>query len=399
MRILSCQSPYGQGGVGQHFAQLVEETKQRNALVHYYNEAPAPEDEKDGREIATPLFSWLHQWTPVRYSPSWSSYLKNECFDRRVAAALETPAERFMGFVGQALHSFHRAEGIGVDTLELVAVNSHVNNVQRLHQQAVEDTGIRDTWLNEMQRRKILAEYDKADRIYVHSEYTRTSFLEAGMPSEKLERTILEVAPRFEPPETRPDDDRFRVVYVGRLDATKGIPLLLNAFHQLPDPAQLTLVGGWSTSRMRRYMQRWQEKEPRLRIAPGDPLPVLHQADVFAHPSYEDGFGYAPKEALACNVPVIVTEDTGMKESVVEGQNGYIIPTGDEEALLDRLRHLQAGHTLPIQSEPTETESDVPTSEVIPQYAKVQDDEGRDEEPRRDASKTPPRHSVRRTAS
>jgi glycosyltransferase involved in cell wall biosynthesis len=73
---------------------------------------------------------------------------------------------------------------------------------------------------------------------------------------------------------------------------------------------------------------------------------VLHTADVFVHPSYEDGFGYAPMEALACNVPVIVTEDTGMKESVVDGHNGYIIPTGDGDALLDRLRRLCNGPAL-----------------------------------------------------
>lgn len=346
MRVLACQSPYGQGGVGQHFAQLVEETRHEGHLAHYYNASPPPGDEDQGREVSTPVFSWLHRWTPVRYSVAWSSYLKNQCFDGRVAARLTEPVDRFMGFTGQSLHSFRRARALGVDTLELVAVNSHVDNVKRLHERAAQDTGIRDTWLNGMQRRKILAEYEEADRIFVHSEYTRTSFLDAGIPGSKLERTTLEVDARFQPPPSRPDDDLFRVVYVGRLDATKGIPLLLNAFHRLPDPAELTLVGGWGTRRMRRYMEQWQAKEPRLRIAPGDPLPVLHRADVFVHPSYEDGFGYAPQEALACNVPVIVTEDTGMKESVVDGQNGFIIPTGDVDALFDRLIRLYDGNAL-----------------------------------------------------
>ena len=90
-------------------------------------------------------------------------------------------------------------------------------------------------------------------------------------------------------------------------------------------------------------MEDWITREPRIKIRPGDPLPVLHTADVFVNPSYQDGLGYAPLEALACNVPVIVTEDTGMKESVVDGQNGYIIPTGDGAALLDRLCRLCDG--------------------------------------------------------
>lgn len=352
MRILSCQSPYGQGGVGQHFAQLVRETKQRHELVHYYNPAPDPDDGPAGRPLSSALFPWLYDWTPVRYSTSWANYLKNECFDRCVAATLDQPAERFMGFVGQSLHSFRRARELGTETLELVAVNSHVDNVWRLHQRAAADTGIQDSWLNRVHRRKMKAEYALADRIFVHSEYTRASFLEAGIPRSKLQRTILRTDSRFRPSPTPPRGDRFHVVYVGRLDATKGVPLLLEAFSHLPQHAELTLVGGWASRRMRRYLTAWQAKESRIRIAPGDPLPVLHTADVFVHPSYEDGFGYAPMEALTCNVPVIVTEDTGMKESVVDDQNGYIIPTGDGAALLDRLRRLCDGAPLSNPSSP-----------------------------------------------
>ena len=66
-------------------------------------------------------------------------------------------------------------------------------------------------------------------------------------------------------------------------------------------------------------------------------MPHLRRADVLAHASYSDGFGYAPMEALACGVPVIVTEDTGMKEHVEEGVNGYVVPTGDVDALVERL--------------------------------------------------------------
>ena len=63
---------------------------------------------------------------------------------------------------------------------------------------------------------------------------------------------------------------------------------------------------------------------------------------VCVHPSFTDGFGLAPAEALACGVPVIVTEDTGMKELVEEGVNGYIVPTGSWEAILERLKHLRS---------------------------------------------------------
>jgi len=50
-------------------------------------------------------------------------------------------------------------------------------------------------------------------------------------------------------------------------------------------------------------------------------------------------------EAIACGVPVIVTENTGMKEYVKEGVNGYIVPTGSYKAILERLEYLDDAKT------------------------------------------------------
>ena len=45
---------------------------------------------------------------------------------------------------------------------------------------------------------------------------------------------------------------------------------------------------------MRRHMARITTQDPRIRLRPGDPLPHLWRADVCVHPTYEDGFAYAP---------------------------------------------------------------------------------------------------------
>jgi glycosyltransferase involved in cell wall biosynthesis len=210
-----------------------------------------------------------------------------------------------------------------------------------MHRKAAKQHGVRDTWLNEALLRKTMREYEIADFIYVHSDYTRQSLLAEGIEPAKLLTTHLAVNAKFTPPARRPDDGVFRVVYIGRIDTTKGIPLLLEAFSRLSERnAELTLVGGWSTGAMKKFMKSWMARDPRIKMAPGDPLPALQRADVYVHPTYEDGFAYSPMEALACGVPVIVTEDTGMKEHVVEGVNGYIVPTGNWEALLERMEHV-----------------------------------------------------------
>jgi glycosyltransferase involved in cell wall biosynthesis len=195
--------------------------------------------------------------------------------------------------------------------------------------------------LNQAQIRKTLREYALADRIYVHSEYVRQSFLDAGIPAKKLVRTVLRPDPRFVPPQRRPEDNTLRIAYVGRVEMTKGIALLLEAFDRLSvSNAELRIVGGWSTRSVRRRLQRRIAQDPRITVQPGDPLPVLQKADVFVHPSYEDGFGYAPMEALACGVPVVVTEDTGMKEYVRDGINGFVVPTGSVDAIVAALENL-----------------------------------------------------------
>src|SRR5207248_1915609 len=177
------------------------------------------------------------------------------------------------------------------------------------------------------------------------SEYSRSSFMEEGIADNRLIRIKYPIDARFSAAATRPDDE-FRVVYTGTITVTKGVPVLLDAFARLADPdARLTLIGGSSTRGMRRYLESRLREDSRVSIAPGDPLPHLQSAHVYVHPSFQEGFGYAPMEALACGVPVIVTEDTGMKEHVREGVNGFVVPTGDADAILDRLEYL-ARHPL-----------------------------------------------------
>jgi len=341
MRVLACNSDYGAGGVGQHFAQMVETTRDAGCLGYYYAPEVRPNDPKGRPLEAKQWQDWLIRYTPVRFSPAWRSHLINELFDRQVARRLKPPLDRYMGFVGKSRRTFQQARALGAEELELLAANTHVENLENRHAAAEEQHGIDDSWLNDAQRRKTLREYELADTIYVHSQYTRRSFLTAGIPPGKLERIYLHVHPHFHPPVDRPTGETFRIAYVGRVEATKGIPLLLDAFSRLRTAdKQLTLVGGWSTRAMRKHVEPWLEDD-RVRLSPGDPLPVLHRADAFVHPTYEDGFGYAPMEALACGVPVIVTEDTGMKEYVRPDVNGYIVPTGNARAIAHHLDHLR----------------------------------------------------------
>ena len=98
-------------------------------------------------------------------------------------------------------------------------------------------------------------------------------------------------------------------------------------------------MGSFSSHGLRKYVTERAEGDRRITLREhGDPLEVLRGAHVFVHPSFEDGFGYAPMEALAVGVAVIVTDQTGMAEYVEEGVNGSVVPAGDVGVLGERLR-------------------------------------------------------------
>ena len=118
--------------------------------------------------------------------------------------------------------------------------------------------------------------------------------------------------------------------------------VLIEAWRRIGDPqTTLTLVGG-TPRRPWIGICAVSGRGRSDRIASGDPLPYLHRADVLVHPSYEDGLALSPLEALACGVPVLVTQDTGMKEYDIGGRNGFVLPTGDVDALVEHLELLRS---------------------------------------------------------
>jgi glycosyltransferase involved in cell wall biosynthesis len=336
VKTFACRAAYGSGGLGQHLAELVEDARAAGSLAAYYACAPRADDPA-GRAIREPFAPLLARWTPMRFSPGRSASLGFELFDRAVAQVVE-PGDVHVGFSLQSLRTFEAARTRGCAELRLVSPTCHVDYVRRRYEEAYQRHPIEHSWLDETQCRRARREYELADTIVIASDYVRESFLEAGFSEERLDRFDLSAPPRFAPG-MRPDDGVFRVVYVGALSVAKGTPLLVEAFSRLEAPeAELWLVGGCGTRGMRRWLAARCASDQRIRLAPGDPLPQLQRANIYVHPSYQDGSPYAPLEALACGVPVIVTEDTGTKEMVREGENGRVISTGSVSSILKALR-------------------------------------------------------------
>jgi glycosyltransferase involved in cell wall biosynthesis len=63
----------------------------------------------------------------------------------------------------------------------------------------------------------------------------------------------------------------------------------------------------------------------------GDASMVINNLTIFVLPSVSEGFSISTIEAMACNVPVIVTRSGGPEEFVINGQNGIIVDCDEEQ--------------------------------------------------------------------
>jgi glycosyltransferase involved in cell wall biosynthesis len=332
--VVSSTGPYGSGGLGQHLAELVEALRATGNLAGYLTPRPAPQDAgRLGVAVGLPRTARLALKASARASPGLRVLAGNVAFDIAASRRLPADAEHLLVFNGQALRHIVVARRLGYRSVGLVSANAHLAYEARQFDRAWRQYPIERPWAARSVPRN-LAEYAAADYVHVSSRYVWESFVSEGFPEERLRLFPLVPNERFQIRRSPPSVSTFNVVYVGSLSVHKGVPLLIDAVRSLPhDDLRLVLVGGWGTRGMRRHIEAACAADPRVEVSPGDPLPHLLQAGVCVHPSYGEGCSYAPGEALACGVPLIVSANTGMNESIGEPGQRQVVPTGDLDAL------------------------------------------------------------------
>lgn len=68
-----------------------------------------------------------------------------------------------------------------------------------------------------------------------------------------------------------------------------------------------------------------------------DVRPYLAQSSVFILPSYREGTPKTNLEAMACGRPVITTDAPGCRETVVDGENGFLVPVRAVDAIVEKM--------------------------------------------------------------
>jgi L-malate glycosyltransferase len=130
-------------------------------------------------------------------------------------------------------------------------------------------------------------------------------------------------------------------------EANYGVDVLAKAFvtvaRQRDDVSLLLLGGGSMGAQIRKILLAGGVEH--LVTFPGHinntDLPrFYHMADLYISPSHVDGSSVSLMEALACGLPCLVSNIPANKEWVFEGENGWLFPDGDHEALAAKILHV-----------------------------------------------------------
>ncbi|HVC07489.1 MAG TPA: lysylphosphatidylglycerol synthase domain-containing protein [Solirubrobacterales bacterium] len=147
------------------------------------------------------------------------------------------------------------------------------------------------------------------------------------------------------PSAPKPPSEELRVLFVGRPEERKGLPVLLAAFGALVEhvPCRLTVIGAEREDVLRYLadpeLMRWIDVGGRVS---GDALwRSLHEADVLCAPSLSgESFGMVLTEAFAAGTPVIASAIAGYSDVVSDGVDGVLVPPADPQRLAEELQRV-----------------------------------------------------------
>src|SRR3990167_7178259 len=144
---------------------------------------------------------------------------------------------------------------------------------------------------------------------------------------------------------------RKKLVYIGRIEKSKGVDYLLEAFQVAQksiSDLSLTVIGDGS------YYQEMKNKAYALGMSNHvsfmgylyDAKRLLNQYDVLVMPSSIEGFGRVLIEAMAAGVAVISTQISAINEIIENRLNGLLIPYGNVPSLTQAMIEIVRNHDL-----------------------------------------------------
>jgi glycosyltransferase involved in cell wall biosynthesis len=273
---------------------------------------------------------------------------RNRAFQLAVTRVLQTEDRGLLVSASAALAPLAYAHRIGVRTW-LDCPGSHHRYAARL---LTEEARLQPDFAGTLQGHAFSPAMDRllnqeialADNIIVLSNFQSRTFTDEGVMPGRLHVLPLGVDTELFRPAGRSRNETLTIGFVGQITQRKGISYLVAAFDALSPRKVRLLMVGRPVSSSRPWMRHGVEHHSA--VARWDLPQFYAQMDVFVLPSLIESFGLTALEAMACGVPVIVSENTFGTDVVLDGYNGYVVPIRDVDAIVDRIRLLADDESL-----------------------------------------------------
>ena len=288
-----------------------------------------------------PWFEFLREISDKLMGQRFSEQMqfqRDRIHDRWVTGFIDKKYSMVIGYEETCLQTFRKAKSKGIITvLDLAQV--HYQEIELI---AAKYKAFGKIYSNRKLRDKINKikeeELRLADYIICLSEFAKETLIMRGFSKERIFVANLGFDPlSFSPKTSYSKSGKLKVLFAGTLTGRKGIDLLLKASRDLNEFMELILVGPMADAEeLLNQYQGYYTWHPFSDHAGLNKL--LSQSDLFAFPSYLDSWAMVVVEAMACGLPVIISENTGAKTAVVDG-SGFVIPTGNGEILKDKITY------------------------------------------------------------
>jgi glycosyltransferase involved in cell wall biosynthesis len=265
----------------------------------------------------------------------------NPWFDHWVRKQLH-PGDHIISSYGYANDSFRWVREHGGKTF-LSAGSSHPENFWTIIEEEHKRWNCPDPPVARHHYERSMAMMREVDYVLSPSSFVTQSFLSRGFKPAQILKDVYTVNfSCFTPATTVRDNDRpLTIVSTGALSLRKGTPYLLEGFRLLlkrHPSARLRLTNNIQDSTkpiLAKYSDLPIDWSPGL---PHDLLAKrLQSSDIFVLPSLEEGLVRTALEAMACGLPVVLTQNTGSADYVKPGVTGEIVPIRDPQAIADAI--------------------------------------------------------------
>jgi glycosyltransferase involved in cell wall biosynthesis len=335
-------------GVFHHF-ELARELERRGHLEAIYSTFPWRRLQREGLPHSrVQTFPWLH--TPefllqrYRIGGRWVidqlGYANALAFDEWTLRQLP-PCDAFIAISGAGLKTGRALQHKG-GLFICDRGSSHQRYQERIVAEEYRRWGVELPVSDERDTIREEKIYEAADLITVPSGFAARSFLEMGLPAEKIRKIPYGVRLERFRPIGQPPEGRFEVLFAGGVSLRKGVPYLLEAFAKVRHPAKRLRIAGAIRPDFEAVLSRMpQENVEFLGSVPQERMiELMSTSTVMVLPSIEEGLALVQGQAMACGCPVIASTNTGSQDLYTNEIEGFIVPIRDPGALTQRMQQL-----------------------------------------------------------